>query len=75
MKAATLNLKDAREQVALDASTAYIELDTVNHELECARQQETFAERLVEIEQERTEAGVDPLSDLLEARLPPPSSS
>ncbi len=30
LKAATLNLDDAREQVALDASTAYIELDTVN---------------------------------------------
>ena len=30
VKAATLSLKDAREQVALDASTAYIELDTVN---------------------------------------------
>ncbi len=69
LKAATLNLDDAREQVALDASSAYIELDTVNEELECARQQETFAGRLVEIEQERAEAGVDTLSDVLEARL------
>jgi outer membrane protein TolC len=51
LKAATLNLDDAREQVALDASTAYIELDTV------------------EIEQQRSEAGIDSLSDLLEARL------
>ena len=63
------SLKDAREQVALDASTAYIELDTVNQELEAARQQEGFAKRLVEIEQQRTEAGVDPLSELLQARL------
>jgi outer membrane protein TolC len=69
LKAATLNLNDAREQVALDASTAYIEIDTVNTELESAHQQETFAGRLVEIEQERAEAGIDPLSDLLEARL------
>ena len=69
LKAATLNLSDAREQVALDASTAYIELDTVNTELESARQQETYAGRLVEIEQQRAEAGVDSLSDLLEARL------
>ncbi|MGD0522668.1 MAG: TolC family protein [Terracidiphilus sp.] len=69
LNAASLSLKDAREQVALDASTAYIELDIVNTELAAARQQEAFAGRLVEIEQERAEAGVDPLSDLLEARL------
>ena len=69
LKAATLSFKDAREQVALDASTAYIEFDIVNTELEGARQQETFAGRLVEIEQERAEAGVDSLSDLLQARL------
>ncbi len=69
VKAATLNLEDAREQVALDASTAYIELDTVNTELAAARQQEGFADRLVAIEQERAEAGVDPLSELLQARL------
>lgn len=69
LQAATTNLKDAREQAALDASTAYIELDTVNRELEAARQQEEFAARLVAIEQDRSEAGVDPLNELLEARL------
>lgn len=69
LKAATLNLDDAREQVVLDVSTAYIELDTVNTELESAHEQENFAGRLVEIEQERAEAGVDSLSDVLEARL------
>jgi outer membrane protein TolC len=69
LAAAALNLKSAREQVALDTSTAYIELDTVHQELDAARQQESFADRLVTIEQERTEAGVDPLRDLLEARL------
>jgi outer membrane protein TolC len=69
LQAATLHLKDTREQVALDASTAYIELDTVNNELDAARQQETFTERLVTIEQQRAEAGVDPLSDLLQAQL------
>jgi len=69
LEAANLRLKDAREQVALEASTAYIELDTVNRELEASRQQERFAARLVTIEQQRTEAGVDPLSELLQARL------
>jgi outer membrane protein TolC len=69
VKAASLSLKDAREQVALDASTTYIELDTVDRQLESVRRQASFGERLVTIEQERTEAGVDPLSDLLQARL------
>ena len=69
LHAATANLKDAREQVTLQASTAYIELDTVSRELETARQEEGFAGQLVSIEQERTEAGVDPLNALLEARL------
>jgi len=68
-QAASLGLEEAREQVALDASTNYIELATVNRELELASQQEGFTERLIGIEQARTEAGVDPLSDLLEARL------
>ncbi len=67
--AAKARLKDALEQVSLDASTAYIELDTINQELDDAHQQEKFAARLVEIEQQRAEAGVDPLSELLQARL------
>jgi len=69
VQAAILRLKDTREQVALDASTAYIELDTVEHELDAARQQEKFANRLVTIVQERAEAGIDPLSELLQAQL------
>ena len=69
IEAAKLKLKDAREQVALDASTDYMELDTVNRELEAAGRQEAFATRMVEIEEQRTGAGVDPLNDLLEARL------
>jgi outer membrane protein TolC len=69
LQAATASLKDAREQVALDASVAYIELDSVNQQLQAASQQEGFAARLVAIQQQRAEQGVDPLSDLLEARL------
>jgi len=67
--AANSALRDAREQVALDASTTYIELDTVNHELAAASQQETFTAELVRIEQERNQAGVDSNMDLLQARL------
>jgi len=69
LEAANLALKDAREQVALDASTAYIELDTVNRELAAAQQQESFASELVRIGQQRAEAGVDSDLDLLQARL------
>jgi outer membrane protein TolC len=69
VKAAQLTLKDAHEQVTLDTSAAYIELDTVNRELDAVRQQEGYAGRMVQIEQERTESGVDPLSDSLQAQL------
>jgi outer membrane protein TolC len=69
LQAASLNLKEAREQAALESSIVYIELDTVNRELEAAQRQEDFSNRLVKIEQERAEAGVDPLSDLLQTQL------
>ena len=69
VEAANLSLKDAKEQVALDASSDYIEMDTVQRELEAVRGQEQDAVRLVAIEEQRTEAGVDPLSSLLQAKL------
>ncbi len=69
MDAANLRLKDAREEAALDASSTYIELDTVNREIEAAQQQQTFAGDLVKIEQQRADAGVDSTLDLLKARL------
>jgi outer membrane protein TolC len=68
-EAAAVRLKDAREQVALDVSTTYIELDTVNRELEAAQQQENYAGHLIRIEQERSEAGVDSIDDLLQSQL------
>jgi len=67
--AATLSLKDAKEQASLEASTEYIELDTVSSELLEGQQQAESASRLLEIEQQRQEAGVDPLSEVLQARL------
>jgi outer membrane protein TolC len=69
LQAAQVSLKDTQEQVALDASNAYIALDTINEKLDATRQQEQDAARMVEIEQKRTEAGVDPLSLLLQAQL------
>jgi len=69
LQAANLALKDAREQVALDVSSAYIEMDTVDTELTAARQQEEFSSNLVTIETKRSDAGVDSSLDLLQARL------
>jgi outer membrane protein TolC len=69
LNAAMTNLQDAKERVALDASVDYIEFETVDKELAAAHEQEEWAQRLVSIEEQRAEAGVDPLSALLEARL------
>ena len=69
LQSAQLALKDAKEQVALDVSTAYIEMDAIDSELEAVREQEQDAARLVAIEEQRTETGVDPLSALLQAKL------
>jgi outer membrane protein TolC len=69
VEAANLSLKDAKEQVALDASTDYIEMDTVTSELEAVSEQEQNAARLVAVEEQRTEAGIDPLSSLLQTKL------
>lgn len=69
LQAAQASLKDAQEQVALDVSNAYIELDTVTEKLDATRQQEQDATHMVEIEQKRTEAGVDPLNLLLQSKL------
>jgi len=55
--------------VALEASTTYIELDTLNRELAAAQQQEAFTAELLRIEQQRAEAGVDSNLDLLQTRL------
>jgi len=69
LEASSAALKDAREQAALDTASAYIELDTVSQESAIAHDQSAFTARLVAIETQRTDAGVDPLSDLLQARL------
>jgi outer membrane protein TolC len=69
MQSASFALKDAREQVILEAATDYIELDTVTREMAAAMEQSSSAERMIAIEQQRNDAGVDPASELLQARL------
>lgn len=66
---AIARLQDAREQAALDASLDYLELDTDSRELVSLQQQKDDSLKLVDIEQQRHFAGVDPLSDFLEAKL------
>jgi outer membrane protein TolC len=64
-----LALKDAREQVALDASTAYLELDSVTRELAAAHRQDEDSHRLIAIEEQRFDQGVDSRRELLQSRL------
>ncbi len=68
-RAADLALKDAAEQTALDASSAYLELDAVSREMDAAVTQQQDADRLEAMEEQRVAAGVDTHSDLLESRL------
>jgi outer membrane protein TolC len=69
VEAATLSLKDAREQVAMDASSYYVELDAVTRELAAAQEQAGYVGKLLAIEQQRLDAGVDAQRDLLQAKL------
>jgi outer membrane protein TolC len=67
--AAQSSLKDAREEVILQAASEYIELDTVSRDLAATEEQQARANRLVEIEKQRVDEGVDPAAELLQARL------
>jgi outer membrane protein TolC len=67
--AAQLQLKDTRQQVILDTALAYIQLNTVSEEITVLDQQTGFVEKLVEIETDRVNAGVDSKVELTKARL------
>lgn len=67
--AAQLQLKDTRQQIILDAALDYIELAKVNQQIIALDQQTGFVGRLVEIESERVDAGVDSKVELTQARL------
>jgi outer membrane protein TolC len=69
VKAAELNLKDGEEQVAMDTALAYIQLDNDLHEITALDEEKGFAEKLVEVEQERLQAGVDGRMELIKAEL------
>ena len=67
--AAQLQLKDTRQQVILDTALDYIELVTVNQQMTALDQQTGFVQKLVEIETERVDAGLDSKVELTQARL------
>jgi len=67
--AAQLQLKDTRQQVILDTALDYIQLVTVNQQMTALDQQTGFVQKLVEIETERVDAGLDSKVELTQARL------
>jgi outer membrane protein TolC len=67
--AAQLQLKDTRQQVIMDTALAYIQLTTVGEEITALDQQTGFVLRLVEIETDRVNAGLDSKVELTKARL------
>jgi outer membrane protein TolC len=69
VEAATLNLKDAREAVAEDTAITYLALDRDMQRQAALQQQQSFADHLVSIVQERLDAGQDTVIDLTNSRL------
>lgn len=69
LAAANLNLKDVQQQVALDVALAYVELDHDLLETTALDEEHTYSGTLVQIEQQRVDAGVDPRIAELQAEL------
>jgi len=67
--AAQLQLKDTRQQVILTVALDYIELAKVNQQITALDQETGFVRKLVEIEGERVDAGLDSRVELTQARL------
>jgi outer membrane protein TolC len=69
LDAASLNLKDIREGVAEDTAVTYLALDRDMQRQSALQEQQSFADRLVSIVQDRLEAGQDTSIDLTTSRL------
>jgi outer membrane protein TolC len=69
LKAARLNLEDSRQQVILDTSLDYIQLDKAQQTLSALDQEKQFAARLVSIEEDRVVAGVESRVELTKAKI------
>lgn len=69
LKAAQLALKDTRQQIVLDTSLNYIQLNKTTRELAALDEESRYADRLLAIEQQRLDAGVEPRIEITKARL------
>ncbi len=63
------SLKDTREAVAEDTAVTYLALDRDMQRQAALQEQQTFADRLVSIVQDRLDAGQDTPIDLTTSRL------
>jgi outer membrane protein TolC len=63
------SLKDTRAKVVARAALAYIELDISQRELAALDQQHEFGQRLVDIEQQRSAAGLSSTMEVTQAEL------
>lgn len=69
LRSAEFNLKDVREQVVLDASLDYIQLDKAQQTLAALDQEKQYVDKLVSIEEDRVLAGVESRVELTKAKL------
>jgi outer membrane protein TolC len=69
LKAAQLSLQDVRETVAQDTALAFISLDHDQQREQAIGQQADYANQLVQIVQERLDAGQDTQIGLIQAKL------
>jgi outer membrane protein TolC len=66
---AQMQLKDTRQQVILDSALDYIELATLSQQMTALDEETAFVHKLVEIETERVDAGLDSKVEQTQARL------
>jgi outer membrane protein TolC len=59
LHAATLGLKDALDQVELDTTLDYLQLNTITQQIAALNDEKSYAEKLDGIEQDRLSAGVE----------------
>ncbi len=69
LNSASLSLKDAQQQVALDVAQDYVELDHDLKEISALGDEMDYANDLVQLEQQRVQAGVDARVTELQAEL------
>jgi outer membrane protein TolC len=69
LKASQLALKDTRQQIVLDTSLNYIQLSKTTREIAALDEESRYADRLLAIEQQRLDAGVEPRVEITRARL------